>query len=278
MICRCTNEEAQRRGDKQFTVSLADLESYIKLQYAREIYGKGHLVAFLWSKRCGISIFYESMSRDYFSKILKYQRFDDKSNRVKSGRGAENFATIGQIFVHFANHCQKKYTYKLLLTVDEQLMLLKSRCSFVTFMSNKPDKNGVKFLILTDVEAKYVSNTDDYLGAQEKKQRGGAPLAESMAVTLCKHIKGKGYDIACDNFFIFLPAAKKLARNKPSIVGTGRKNQRKLCKKMTEPENKVTYSNNFYWHDPTICEISSKREKVSLLAFQHAMLGRSSCE
>ena len=30
-----------------------------------------------------------------------------------------------------------------------------------------------------------------------------------------------------------------------------RKNRRELCKKMTEPENIVTYSSEFYWHDPT---------------------------
>ena len=39
MICRYTNKEAQRRGDDQFTVSLADLETFIGLQYARGIYG-----------------------------------------------------------------------------------------------------------------------------------------------------------------------------------------------------------------------------------------------
>ena len=47
MICRYTNEEAQRRGDEQFTVSLAELETFIGLQYARGIYGKDHPVAFL---------------------------------------------------------------------------------------------------------------------------------------------------------------------------------------------------------------------------------------
>ena len=47
MICRYTNEEAQRRGDDQFTVSLADLEKFIGLQYARGIYGQGQPVAFL---------------------------------------------------------------------------------------------------------------------------------------------------------------------------------------------------------------------------------------
>ena len=158
MICGYTNEEAQRRDDEQFTVSLAELETFIELQYAKGIYGKDHPVSFLWSKRYSIPIFYENMSRDYFVKILKYLRFDDKPNRVRSGPGADKFAPIRQVFENFANQCQKKYTCKFLLTVDEQLIPLKSRCSFVTFMPNNPDKYGVKFLVLADVETKYVSN------------------------------------------------------------------------------------------------------------------------
>ena len=275
MICRYTNKEAQRRSDDQFTVSLADLETFIGLQYARGIYGKGHPVAFLWSKRYGIPIFYENMSRDYFLKILKYLRFDDKPNRVRSGPHADKFAPIRQVFEHFANQCQKKYTWKFSLTVDEQLMPLKSRCSFVTFMSNKPDKYGVKFWILADVETKYVSNIDVYLGAQEKEQHGGVPFAESVVVNLCKHIKRKGYNTKCDNFFTSLSVAEKLARDKLSIAGTIRKNRRELCKKMTEPENKATYSSKFYWHDSTnllFVKYQAKQKKsVCLLSSMHGL-------
>ena len=70
MICRYTNEEAQRIGDEQFTVSPAELKTFIGHQYARGIYGKDHPIAFLWSKRYSIPIFYENMSRDYFLKFL----------------------------------------------------------------------------------------------------------------------------------------------------------------------------------------------------------------
>ena len=66
ITCEYTNEGAQRRDDDQFIVSFADLETFVGLQYARGIYGKGHLVSFLWSKRYGISIFYENMCRDCF--------------------------------------------------------------------------------------------------------------------------------------------------------------------------------------------------------------------
>ena len=119
MISRYTNEEAQRRGDEQFTVSLAKLETFIELQYARGIYGKDHPVAFLWSKRYGIPIFYKNMSRDCFLKILKYLKFDDKPNRVRSGPDADKFAPIRQVFELFVNQCQKKYTCKFSLAVDK---------------------------------------------------------------------------------------------------------------------------------------------------------------
>ena len=92
------------------------------------------------------------MNRDYFPKILKYLRFDDKPNRVRSGPGADKFAIIRQVFQDFANQCQKMYMCKFSLTVDEQLMPLKSHCSFVTFMPSKPDKYGVKFWVLAHVE------------------------------------------------------------------------------------------------------------------------------
>ena len=89
------------------------------------------------AKRYGFPIFYENMSRDYFLKILKYLRFDDKPNRVRNRPGIDKFASIRQGFENFTNQCQKKYTSTFLLTVDEQKMLLKSRCFFVTLMPNK---------------------------------------------------------------------------------------------------------------------------------------------
>ena len=222
------------------------------------------------AKRYGIPIFYENMSRDYFLKILKYLRFDDKPNRVRSGPGIDMFAPIRQVFENFTNQCQKKYTRTFSLTVDEQLMPLKSRCFFMTFMPNKRDKYGEKFWVLTDVETKYVSNINVYLGAQKKELRFGGPLAVSVVVNLCKHIKRKGYNITCDNFFTSLPVAEKRIR---SIVGTMRKNRRELCKKMIKSENKVTYSTKFYWHDPSnflfVKYQAKEKNSVCLLSSMH---------
>ena len=116
----------------------------------------------------------------------------------------------------------------------------------MTFIPNKPNKYGEKFWVLADIETKYVSNIDVYFGAQEKGQCAGVTLTESVVVNFCKQIKEKGYNITCDNFFTSLPAAEKLARDKQC-----KKIDVSCAKKMTEPENKATYSSNFFWHDPT---------------------------
>ena len=52
-----------------------------------------------------------------------------------------------------------------------------------------------------------------------------------------------------------------------------RKNRRELCKKMTESENKATYSSNFYWHDSTnflFVKYQAKEKKsIFLLSSMH---------
>ena len=58
-------------------------------------------------------------------------------------------------------------------------------------MPNKPDKYGIKFWVIVDVNSKYVSNIIPYLGAQETDERGGMPLAESVVMKLAQHVTGK---------------------------------------------------------------------------------------
>ena len=90
-------------------------------------------------------------------------------------------------------------------------------------MPNKPDKYGIKFWVLVDVEAKYVANITPYLGAQEKAVRCGVPLGESVVIKITEHIKGKGYNIFGDNFFTSPPLAEKLQKLKFSLVGTAKR-------------------------------------------------------
>ena len=179
---------------------------------------------------------------------MKYLHFDDKPNRMRRGPGADKFAPIPNVFTTFISMSKSKYICDFSLTVDEQLMPLKSRCSFITFMPNKPDKYGIKFWVLVDVKAKYVANITPHLGAKEKEGRCGVPLGESVVIKITEHIKGKDYNICCDNFFTLLPLAEKLLKSKFSFIGTMKKNRRDLSVSMTEPQQGDVNSSKFFWH------------------------------
>ena len=71
--------------------------------------------------------------------------------------------------------CQTKHNGKFSFTIDELENAEKSRFFFITFMSNKLDKYGIKFWVLADVETKYVANIISYLGAQKREEREGTP-------------------------------------------------------------------------------------------------------
>ena len=177
------------------------------------------------------------MPPNNFTKILNHSRFYNKPNRIRSGSTADKFAPIRDVFSSFTSMCQSKYTCNFSLTVDEQLMpFKKSRCSFISFMPNNPDKYVINFWVLVDVQYKYVANITPYLGAQEKEQHGNVPLGESVVVKLTQHIKRKRNNNCCDKFFTSLPLAKKLQQGKLSLVGTIKKNPRDLSKVMIETQ------------------------------------------
>ena len=102
---------------------------------------------------------------------------------------------------------------------------------------------------MADVETKYVANILPYLGAQKREEREGTQLAESVLIRLTQNVKGKGYNVTCENFFTSLAAAEKLRRNKTSIVGTIRKNRSELSQQITEPMRYELYSSHFWWHE-----------------------------
>lgn len=270
-IVNFTNDEAARQGDDTFSLTLQELESFLALQYARGLYGKNHPVSFLWNSDYGIQLFGKTMSRTRFLKILRYLRFDDKPKRQRS---SDKFIPIRNIFENFVENCRSKFTCGYSLTVDEQLMPLKTRCGLITYMPNKPDKYGLKFWMLVDVDTKYVINLNPYLGKQERNERGDVPLAESVVLKLIQPVRRHGYNICCDNFFTSLPLAEKLAmQHKISIVGTIRKNRRELSESMTSAIKGKIHESTFFWNEKSkalFVKYQTKEKKtVCLLSTMH---------
>lgn len=269
-ILECTNHFSRLQYNEEF--SLEDIESFIAIQYARGIYNKTLPIDFLWNKSYGPRIFASIMSRNKFKRILRSFRFDIKSTR-RARLTDDKFALIRDIFESFRSNCVTAYTPTMQLTIDEQLLPVKSRCKLISFMPNKPDKYGIKFWLLVEVDTKYVCNIIPYLGAAERETRGAKSLAEDVVLRLIDPLKNRGYNVCCDNFFTSLDVANRLSDISTTIVGTLRKNRREFSKEMVAA-NQSLYESTFFWQEESnACFVSyqCKRNKnVCLLSTMHS--------
>ena len=178
-IRTCTEAEAFRVLGTKWELSAAKLDAFVALLYARGAYeAKNVDISYLWNKEWGPAFFSETMSRHLFSEIIRFIRFDKKSERNQRLQ-TNKFALISEIWDRFIENSQSCYKPGAYVTVDEQLFPSKARCRFTQYMPNKPDKFGIKFWLTSDIESKYVINGFPYLGKDEK--RGSSiPPGESL--------------------------------------------------------------------------------------------------
>ena len=165
------------------------------------IFYEANSLGYKFSKAC-------TMPRSKFRYLSKILRFDQKSTR--SSRSSDRFTHIREIHTRFISNCTSKYVPEENLTVDEQLLPLKSRCKWITFMPNKPDKYGLKFWTLVEVASKYVVAQIPYLGKDPSgvitKNLGTKVVTELVETASL----GSGYTITGDNFFSSLNLVEDL--------------------------------------------------------------------
>ena len=68
-----TNREA-RKTDPNFSLMMEQLEANIAFQYTRVACGKHHSVHHLYKRNYGQSIFPDTVTREYFLEIKKYDQ------------------------------------------------------------------------------------------------------------------------------------------------------------------------------------------------------------
>ena len=108
------------------------------------------------------------MSRNDFTEILRFIRFDKRNERSQRLQ-TDKFALVSTVWDKFIENSQNSFKPGAFITVDEQLFPTKARCRFTQYMPNKPNKFGIKFWLASDVETKYVANGFPYLGKDEKR-------------------------------------------------------------------------------------------------------------
>ena len=133
-------------------------------------------------------------------------------------------------------------------------------------MPNKPDKLGIKFWVLAEVQSKYCLNMAPYLGKDNTRVDS---LGTRVVMTLMQPYFGRGYNVTTDNFFTSRDLACTLLEKRTSIVDTVRLNRREIPGSVKLKLHEST----FYKSGPeTLVKYQAKPSKTVqvVLSTQHA--------
>ncbi|XP_065654936.1 piggyBac transposable element-derived protein 3-like [Hydra vulgaris] len=148
--------------EKWAPISEDELNGFLGLLFLAGVYrSAGKATEELWDISDGRQIFRSVMSRERFHTISRVLRFDDKATRLLK-RNNDKFAPIRVVFdVWVQTLSNRPYEN---VTVDEQLVLFRGRCSFRQYIKSKPAIYGLKLWLLCDSSTSYVLNAQIYTG------------------------------------------------------------------------------------------------------------------
>lgn len=121
------------------------------------------------------------MCEKRFHQLYRAIQFDNKHTR-DARKKIDNLAPIGKIFDCFVNSCISSCTPGEYLTIDEMLEGFRGRCKFRQYISNKPDKDGIKIFAVVDAKTYYTVNMEIYAG----KQPPGSPYNTDNCGCCCQ--------------------------------------------------------------------------------------------
>lgn len=268
-IIKCTEEEAVRQRADGFSLTLEELDAFIAVLYARGVTGSTKIsINDLWSNTWGNLFCKRIMGRDRFKEIMRYLRFDTKSDRSTRLK-TDKYALYSAVWNRFVNNCQSCYTAGANVTIDEQLFPSKARCPFTQYIPSKPDKFGQKFFLSVDLDSKYVLNAIPYLGSDDSRPTNRR-LADHLVLELMKPCLGCGRNVTTDNFFTSMVLAVELKKKKTSILGTINSKRREIPEELKHNNNPL-YSTQVYKHgDATLTSYQGKVNKnILVLSTMH---------
>ena len=121
-IRKCTITEAYRQTEnEEFCLTNNELLAFIAVMYARGVTGSNDMPYHtLWTENWGVPLCKKTISRNSFSEILRFLRFDTKSDRSQRLK-TDRFALFLVVWNRFIENCISCYTPEAFITVDEQL-------------------------------------------------------------------------------------------------------------------------------------------------------------
>lgn len=170
----------------------------------------------------GPMLYRAALSEARFSFLLRALRFDD-STTWEERRRTDKMAAFREMWEMFTRNCQANYVPGKRLTVDEQMMGFRGRCLFRFYMSKKPQKYGLKVVMVCDNDNSYMLNGILDLGKYRVEHIPTGKVGHFYTMKLCEPFLDSNRNVTCDNWFTSKPLADELAQRQTTLVGTLRK-------------------------------------------------------
>lgn len=185
VIVKYTNIEGAKQKPNFTLTDAIEIKAFIGVLLAAGVdrSSKRNYVEFFGVLR-GQPIIRATISLKRFKQLLRCIRFDDKTTRT-ARRAKDKLAPIRDVFEMVNSNLKKMYSPSEYLTVDEQLVPFRGRCSFKQYLPSKPDKYGLKIFWICDAETFYPLNGIPYLGRERSGSERRTGIAQEVVTTLC---------------------------------------------------------------------------------------------
>jgi hypothetical protein len=208
-------------------VTVVELKALLGLYYLAGVLNMNAVTSReLFDKDSGVGYFRATMTEKRFEFLTNCIRFDDRATRQQR-REHDRLAPIRTLFESIVNTSQQLYTPSETCTVDEQLLAFRGRCPFKMYIPSKPDKYGIKIIMMCDSKTYYMSNASVYIG--KGSTTPGIPVTEFYSIQMTAPIHGTNRNCTFDNWFTSIPTAQKLHDDHSvTVVGTLKKNKAEI--------------------------------------------------
>ncbi|XP_022093378.1 piggyBac transposable element-derived protein 4-like isoform X3 [Acanthaster planci] len=273
VILQHTNAQGvMKRGKEWRNVALMELYAFLGLLLYLGLTNLGHeRVRSFWGQGFFCRpLCLATMSSTRFQDILTMLRFDNKATRAQR-KSTDKFAPIREIFEMFARACRRHFSPSESVTIDEQLIAFRGRCSFRQYMPKKPAKYGLKFWTSVDSTSHYLHNIQPYTG--KRSNRVECHLGARVVKELAEPLFGTGRNITANTFFVSNNLANYLYKKNMTLVGTIKGNRSEVPLEMRKRNvwNRATKSSQFLFSDTStlVSYVPKPRKNILLLSSMH---------
>ncbi|UYV78413.1 hypothetical protein LAZ67_16001275 [Cordylochernes scorpioides] len=246
-----------------------EIRAFLGLLYLAGVYKSGHenVESLFASDGTGRDIFRSVMSAKRFLFLLLCIRFDNFKARCKEDR----LSPIRDIFQTIIEKFQSCYTPAEYLTVDEMLVGFRGKCPFKIYIPSRPNKYGIKIVILADSRTHYMYNAMVYTGKSKTPKSKELSLPTQIVLDISRPLWKSNRNITADNWFTSIELVDKLKEHGLTYLGTMRKNKPQIPPQF-QPHPKRESGTSIFGFSGTktlVSYVPKKRKSVILISSMH---------